>query len=185
MMFEVIGTRLAGVKLIEPRVFSDERGFFLETFNLRDVAASLDIDGVFVQDNHSCSVQNVLRGMHYQTVRPQAKLIRVIEGGIFDAVVDLRRSSPTFGQWQAFELTAENHRQMYVPEGFAHGFLTLTPRAQVIYKTSDYWSPEHERSIAWNDPDVGIAWPLTGTAQPLLAKRDANAPRLRDADCFE
>lgn len=184
MIFDVVDTRFAAVKLIDPRVFRDDRGFFLETFNVRDVTAGLNIQGTFVQDNHSCSSHNVLRGMHYQIERPQAKLVRVVEGAIFDVVIDIRRNSPTFGQWQGFELSADNHRQVYVPEGFAHGFLTTTPRAQVIYKTSEYWSSEHERSIAWDDPDVGIIWPLAGR-QPLLAQRDADAPRLRDADCFE
>ena len=180
-------TRLAipDVVLIEPRVFGDERGFFMESFNQRAFNEATGTDHPFVQDNHSRSGQGVLRGLHYQIRQPQGKLVRVTSGAVFDVAVDLRKSSPTFGQWVGAELSADNHRQLWVPPGFAHGFLVLSNSADFLYKTTDYYAPEHERSLAWNDPDLAIAWPAVGAAAPTLSGKDAAAPSLALAETFD
>jgi len=165
-------TRLAGVFVLEPRVFGDERGFFFESFNQRafDDAVGTHVD--FVQDNHSKSSRNVLRGLHYQLPpKAQGKLVRVVQGEVFDVAVDLRKDSPTFGQWVGEILSAENKKQLWIPAGFAHGFLTLSDSAEFLYKTTDYYSPEHERCIRWDDPDIGVEWPLS--APPLVSGKDA------------
>lgn len=177
----LIDTAIPDVKLIEPKVFGDERGFFYESFNQR-VLAELGITGNFVQDNHSRSQRNVLRGLHYQIHQAQDKLVRVVLGEVFDVAVDLRRSSPTFGKWVGMYLSAQNKRMAWVPKGFAHGFLTLSDSAEFLYKTTDYYAPEHERSIIWNDASLGIKWPLT--AAPVLAKKDAAGVTFERADCF-
>jgi dTDP-4-dehydrorhamnose 3,5-epimerase len=175
-------TRLEGVLLVEPRVFGDARGFFYESWNKRQFSGLVGQDIDFVQDNHSRSARGVLRGMHYQVSQPQGKLVRVIAGEIFDAAVDLRRSSPTFGRWVGERLSAENRRMLWVPEGFAHGFVVLSESAEVLYKATDYYAPEHERSLLWNDPAIGIEWPLTEA--PLLKPKDAEGARLADAETF-
>lgn len=174
-------TNLPEVLVIEPKVFGDARGFFLESFNAKAFAAAIGRDVHFVQDNHSRSQKNVLRGLHYQLVKPQAKLVRCAVGEIFDVAVDVRRSSPRFGQWTGVHLSAENKKQLWVPEGFAHGFLVLGEVAEVLYKTNEYWHAEHERSIVWNDPQIGIEWPGD---DPLLSAKDAAAPSFRDAETF-
>ena len=168
---KVIPLALAEVMVIEPEVFADERGFFFESFNRRQLEAALDRTLDFVQDNHSRSERNVLRGLHYQICRPQAKLVRVVAGEIFDVVVDVRKSSATFGRWAGTVLSAQSNQHLWIPEGFAHGFLALSERAEVQYKTTDYWAPEHERAIAWDDPELGIAWPLSGAhgGKPVLS----------------
>ena len=183
MPYTVIPTAIPEVLILEPKVFGDARGFFLESFNARDFAQATGLNVDFVQDNHSKSAKGVLRGLHYQIQHAQGKLVRVVEGEVFDVAVDLRRSSPTFGRWVGERLSASNHRQLWVPPGFAHGFVVLSESAQFLYKTTDYWYPEHERSIVWNDPAIGIDWPTT--AQPLLAATDAAAPVLREAPVFE
>jgi dTDP-4-dehydrorhamnose 3,5-epimerase len=169
---KVTPTSIADVLIIEPRVFGDQRGFFLESFNQRQFNAATGTDFNFVQDNHSRSAKNVLRGLHYQVVQPQGKLVRVVRGAVFDVAVDIRPSSPTFGQWFGLELSEENHRQLWVPPGLAHGFLVLSDSAEFLYKTTDYYAPEQERCIVWNDPTLGIAWPLEG-GSPLLSGKDA------------
>ena len=174
-------TALPGVKLIEPRVFGDDRGFFLESWNAR-VFADAGIDAAFVQDNHSRSSRGVLRGLHYQIVEPQGKLVRVVSGAVFDVAVDIRRSSPHFGKWAGAELSAENKRMFWVPPGFAHGFITLSETADFLYKCTTLYAPAHERGIAWDDPAIGIDWPLDGT--PQLSAKDAAASRLTDAEVF-
>jgi dTDP-4-dehydrorhamnose 3,5-epimerase len=175
-------TALPEVVLIEPRVFGDTRGFFLESFNLREFRAATGVALDFVQDNHSLSQKNVLRGLHYQIRQPQGKLVRVVAGCVYDVAVDMRRSSPTFGRWVGMELSADNKRQLWIPPGFAHGFLVLSDQAEFLYKTTEYWFPEHERSLLWNDPQVGIQWPLSGG--PLLAKKDAEGTPLASAETF-
>lgn len=172
-------TRLAipDVVLIEPKVFGDARGFFFESFNQRAFNEATGTNHQFVQDNHSRSSRGVLRGLHYQIQQPQGKLVRVAQGAVFDVAVDIRRSSPTFGQWVGVELSAENHRQLWVPPGFAHGFLVLSESAEFLYKTTDYYAPQHERSIAWNDASLGIDWPDAG-GPPSLSAKDAVAPML-------
>ena len=179
-------TRLAipDVILLEPRVFGDDRGFFMETFNQRDFEAATGLRPDFVQDNHSRSQRGVLRGLHYQIRQPQGKLVRVVSGEIFDVAVDLRRRSPTFGRWLGCVLSADNKRQMWIPEGFAHGFLVLSESADVLYKATDYYAPAHERCLAWNDPSVGIEWPLEGI-QPLLSAKDQGGLPLTDCDTFD
>ena len=159
-------TSLPGVMILEPRVFGDSRGFFLESFNQREFRAATGVTADFVQDNHSLSQRGVLRGMHYQIRHAQGKLVRVVRGSVFDVAVDMRRSSPAFGKWLGLELSADNKRQLWIPPGFAHGFLVTSDSAEFLYKTTDYYHPEHERSLLWNDPDVGIDWPIDGT--PLL-----------------
>jgi dTDP-4-dehydrorhamnose 3,5-epimerase len=159
------------VLLLEPRVFGDTRGFFMESFNQRAFDAATGLNLQFVQDNHSRSTRGVLRGLHYQAVQPQGKLVRVVAGAVFDVAVDIRRGSPTFGKWVGHELSAENNRQLWVPPGLAHGFLVLSDTADFLYKTTDYYAPEHERCIAWNDPTLAIDWPLAGSA-PSLSDKD-------------
>jgi dTDP-4-dehydrorhamnose 3,5-epimerase len=177
---KVISTRIPDVLLLEPRVFGDARGFFLESFNQTAFSAATGLDVTFVQDNHSRSSRGVLRGLHYQLQQPQGKLVRVVRGAVFDVAVDIRRGSPTFGQWAGAELSEDNHRQMWVPPGLAHGFLVLSESADFLYKTTDYYAPQHERAIAWNDPDIGIEWPLSDP--PLLSGKDLQAKLLRDAE---
>lgn len=171
------------VLLIEPRVFADSRGFFLESYNQRNFEASMGREIPFVQDNHSRSQQGVLRGLHYQITQPQGKLIRVIAGEIFDVAVDLRRSSPTFGHWAGAILSAENKRQIWIPEGFAHGFLVLSDVAECLYKTTDYYAPDAERSIAWDDATLKIDWPIDGA--PILSDKDRCGVAFTDAEVFE
>jgi len=185
---QIIPTALPQVLVIEPKVHGDARGFFMESFNARDFAAATGLAEVcFVQDNHSRSARGVLRGLHYQIRQPQGKLVRVVRGAVFDVAVDARRSSPTFGRWAGVELSADNHRQMWVPPGFAHGFLVLSESADFLYKTTDYYAPAHERTVRWDDPALGIAWPLAahGIAAPLLSAKDAAAPLLAGAECFD
>lgn len=175
-------TAIAEVLLIEPKVFGDDRGFFFESFNARAFQAATGLDVNFVQDNHSRSAKGVLRGLHYQIKQPQGKLVRVVQGEVFDVAVDLRRSSSTFGKWVGEHLSAENKRQLWIPAGFAHGFVVLSDTAEFLYKTTDYYAPEHERCVFWNDPDLGIDWPISG--QPLLAVKDAAGRPLSEADVF-
>jgi dTDP-4-dehydrorhamnose 3,5-epimerase len=179
----IIQTDIPEVLIIEPKVFGDERGFFFESYNERQWEEKTGLKTRFVQDNHSRSAKGVLRGLHYQIGQPQGKLVRCVAGEVFDVAVDLRRSSPTFGKWMGARLSAENKLQMWVPEGFAHGFLVLSEAAEFLYKTTDYYAPEHERSILWNDPELGIEWPLAG--EPVLSARDADAPAFRDAEYFK
>ena len=178
----VIPTAIPDVLIIEPKVFSDERGFFFESFNRRQFAELIGRNVDFVQDNHSRSVENVLRGLHYQIHQPQGKLVCVMQGAVFDVAVDIRRSSPTFGQHVGVELSAENKRLLWVPEGFAHGFVVLSDTAEFLYKTTDYWAPEFERSLAWNDPAIGIQWPIQG--EPSLSVKDQQALPLAEAEHF-
>lgn len=177
-------TALPEVLVLEPKVFGDARGFFFESYNRKTFAADTGLDVEFVQDNHSRSARGVLRGIHYQLVRPQGKLVRVAAGSVWDVAVDLRKSSPRFGRWVGVELSADNHRQLWVPPGFGHAFVGLSDTADFLYKTTDYWYPEHERSVVWNDTDLAIAWPLSGIA-PQLAGKDAQAPRLADAEVYD
>jgi dTDP-4-dehydrorhamnose 3,5-epimerase len=183
MPYTVIPTDLPEVLLLEPRVFGDERGFFYESFNRRDFAAVTGCDVDFVQDNHSQSAAGVLRGLHYQIRHPQGKLVRVARGQVFDVAVDLRRSSPNFGRHVGVELSAENRRQLWIPPGFAHGFLVLSEHAEFLYKTTDYWYPEHERSLRWDDPALAIVWP--SKQAPSLSEKDRMAPYLAQVECFE
>jgi dTDP-4-dehydrorhamnose 3,5-epimerase len=177
---KVTSTSIADVKLIEPRVFGDDRGFFFESWNRRALADA-GIDAAFVQDNHSRSRHGVLRGLHYQIEHAQGKLVRVVVGAVFDVAVDLRRSSPTFGRHVAVELSADDKRMLWVPPGFAHGFVVVSDAAEFLYKTTDYWFPEHERTLLWNDPALDIDWPV-GT--PQLAARDARGTPLADAELY-
>ncbi|WP_283192607.1 dTDP-4-dehydrorhamnose 3,5-epimerase [Rhizobium sp. AN80A] len=170
------------VLLIEPTVYGDERGFFFESFNQARFNEAVGAEVSFVQDNHSKSAKGVLRGLHYQISQAQGKLVRVVEGEVFDVSVDLRRSSPTFGQWVGEILSVDNKRQLYIPPGFAHGFVVLSETAQFLYKTTDFYSPQHERAIIWNDPTVNVAWPIE--AAPTLSSKDAQAPLMKDADLF-
>ena len=173
---------IADVVLIEPKVFGDERGFFYESFNQRAFNEAIGREVTFVQDNHSRSARNVLRGLHYQIQHPQGKLVRVTHGVVYDVAVDLRRSSPTFGQYVGVELSAENKRMFWIPEGFAHGFVVLSESAEFLYKTTDFWYPEYERSLAWNDPTVNIAWPFEG--EPALSAKDQVGKWLAEAETF-
>lgn len=175
-------TEIPDVLIVEPKVFRDDRGFFFESFNERRFMELTGISLHFVQDNHSRSTCNVLRGLHYQIRQPQGKLVRVISGEVFDVAVDLRRSSPTFGRWVGVTLSAKNMRQLWIPEGFAHGFVVTSESAEVLYKTTDYWAQEYERSIRWDDPTIGICWPLQGT--PQLSSKDLAGIALRDAETF-
>ena len=183
MPYTAIPTDLPGVLILEPKVFGDARGFFYESFNAREFAEVTGLDSVFVQDNHSKSARGVLRGLHYQIQHPQGKLVRVIDGDVFDVAVDLRTSSPTFGKSVGVRLSAENNRQLWIPPGFAHGFVVLSETAQFLYKTTDYWYPAHERSLLWNDPELAIDWPID--FEPQLAAKDAAAKLLADAEVFE
>lgn len=180
----IIDTAIADLKIIEPKVFGDNRGFFFESFNARAFAEALAITPAFVQDNHSRSVRGVLRGLHYQVQSAQAKLVRAVAGEIFDVAVDLRKSSSTFGQHVAVRLSAENKRMLWVPVGFAHGFLTLSDVAEVLYKTTDYYAPQHERSLLWNDRALQIDWPIAESGAPQLKAADASGKPLADADLF-
>jgi dTDP-4-dehydrorhamnose 3,5-epimerase len=173
---------VADVLLLEPKISGDARGFFLESFNQKTFHAATGLDPVFVQDNHSRSARNILRGLHYQICQPQGKLVRVARGAVFDVAVDLRKSAPTFGQWVGAELSEDNHHQLWIPPGFAHGFLVLSETADFLYKTTDYYAPEHERGIAWNDPDLAIRWPIDGP--PVLSDKDSHAPPLAAAEVF-
>jgi dTDP-4-dehydrorhamnose 3,5-epimerase len=177
-----IETALPEVVLLEPKVFGDARGFFYESWN-KKMLADVGLDLEFVQDNHSRSSRGVLRGLHYQIQQPQGKLVRAVVGEVFDVAVDMRRSSPNFGKWVGFVLSAENKRMAWIPPGFAHGFLVLSDFAEFLYKTTEYYAPAHERSLLWNDPTVGIEWPLDGLA-PQLAAKDLAGKLLQDADCF-
>jgi dTDP-4-dehydrorhamnose 3,5-epimerase len=177
----IIETPLPGVLLIEPQLFGDERGFFMESWNRR-AFASRGLDLEFVQDNHSRSARGVLRGLHYQVHEPQGKLVRVVSGAVFDVAVDLRRSSPNFGRWVGYELSADNKRMLWVPPGFGHGFLVLSETADFLYKTTAYYAPQWDRGVRWNDPDIGIDWPLDGA--PTLSAKDEAAPWLRDAEVY-
>ncbi len=179
----VIETGIAGLLVLEPKVFGDARGFFMESFNARTFAELTGVKADFVQDNHSRSGRGVLRGLHYQVQQPQGKLVRVAQGRVFDVAVDLRRSSPTFGKWYGVELSGENHRQFWVPAGFAHGFYVLSDSADFLYKTTDYYAPQHERSLAWNDATVGVQWPLEG--EPQLSAKDLAGKPLGECEVFE
>ena len=173
-------TRIPDVLLIEPKIFGDDRGFFFESFNRRAFHEATGINVDFVQDNHSKSARNVLRGLHYQLAQPQGKLVRVTQGEVFDVAVDIRKGSPTYGQWVGEILSAENKKQLWIPAGLAHGFVVLSETAEFLYKTTDYYAPQHERCIAWNDPDLAIAWPIEG--QPLLSPKDAAGAAFREAE---
>lgn len=179
---KAIQTAIPGLMIIEPKVFGDDRGFFFESFNRRNFAELTGRDVDFVQDNHSRSAKNVLRGLHYQIQHPQAKLVRVVQGAVLDVAVDIRKSSPTFGQHVALELTAENKRMFWIPEGFAHGFVVLSDTAEFLYKTTDYWYPEHERCIRWNDQELAISWQIE--AEPLVSAKDAQGKSLVEAELF-
>ena len=171
---KVVRTAIPEVLVLESKVYGDARGFFLERFNKRAFLDATGIDVEFVQDNHSRSVRNVLRGLHYQIRQPQGKLVWVVVGAIYDVAVDLRRSSQTFGKWAGFELSAQSGQMAWIPPGFAHGFLVTTDAAEVLYNTTDYYAPEYERTLLWNDPDLGITWPLAAEVEPLLAEKDRN-----------
>ena len=173
-------TRIPDVLLIEPKVFGDDRGFFFESFNRRAFHEATGLDVDFVQDNHSKSARNVLRGLHYQLAQPQGKLVRVTQGEVFDVAVDIRHGSPTYGQWAGEILSAENKKQLWIPAGLAHGFVVLSETAEFLYKTTEYYAPQDERCIAWNDPDLAIAWPIEG--QPLLSAKDATGAAFREAE---
>lgn len=175
-------TSIPGLLVIEPTVFGDDRGFFYESFNARRFQELTGVTAEFVQDNHSRSAKNVLRGLHYQISQPQGKLVRVTSGTVFDVAVDLRKSSPTFGKWEGIELSAENKRQFWIPPGFAHGFVVTSENAEFLYKTTDYWAPQYERALLWNDPALGIVWPLDG--EPLLSGKDQQGLLLADAEVF-
>jgi dTDP-4-dehydrorhamnose 3,5-epimerase len=180
----VVETALEGVLILEPKVFGDERGFFLERYNRKGFKKATGFDPEFVQDNHSRSMRNVLRGLHYQIRQPQGKLVWAVVGEIFDVAVDLRRSSPSFGQSVSFALSAESRRMAWIPPGFAHGFLVLSEFAEVLYKATDYYAPEHERTLLWNDPALRIEWPLTTGVDPILAPKDRNGQALATAEVF-
>ncbi len=180
---KITPTAIPEVLVLEPQVYGDERGFFFESFNQRRFEELTGQRGHFVQDNHSRSARNVLRGLHYQINQPQGKLVRVTAGAIFDVVVDLRAASPFFGRWVGVELSAENRRQIWVPAGFAHGFVVTSETAECQYKTTDYWAPEHERSILWSDPALAIDWPITGA--PIVSAKDSAGVLLADAEVFQ
>lgn len=183
MRMKIVTTPIADLLILEPTVFGDDRGFFYESFNQRRFAELTGVQAPFVQDNHSKSAKNVLRGLHYQIQQAQGKLVRVVAGEVFDVAVDIRRSSPTFGQWFGLILSAANKRQLWIPPGFAHGFVVTSDSAEFLYKTTDYWAPEFERSILWSDPALNIDWPLNGAA-PLLAAKDQAGKLLADAEVF-
>jgi dTDP-4-dehydrorhamnose 3,5-epimerase len=181
-MLKKIPTSLPGVFILEPRVFGDERGFFFESYN-QQTMADVGITERFVQDNHSCSSRNVLRGLHYQAKHPQGKLVRVADGEILDVAVDMRRSAQTFGRWEAVRLSGENKRMLWIPAGFAHGFRVISEKAHVLYKATDLYAPEHERTLAWNDPDVNINWELDG--EPIVSAKDHRGVSFRDAESYD
>lgn len=180
---KVVQTAIPDVLILEPKVFGDDRGFFFESYNKRTLKEAAGIDLEFVQDNHSRSERGVLRGLHYQIRQPQDKLVRVVAGEVFDVAVDIRRNSPTFGQWVGMTLSAENKRMAWVPKGFAHGFVVVSEYAEFLYKTTDYWAPDFERCILWSDPDLTIAWPLTGP--PQLSGKDQKGVLFKDAEVYE
>lgn len=180
----VIETAIPDVKIIEPRVFGDDRGFFFESYNERAFNEAVGREVRFVQDNHSLSAKGVLRGLHYQIRQPQGKLVRVVSGEVFDVAVDLRKDSPTCGRWVGVTLSAENKRQLWLPEGFAHGFLVTSETAEFLYKTTDFYAPEHERCIAWNDPALAIEWPLQSGEAPAVSAKDAEGASFNDAELF-
>jgi dTDP-4-dehydrorhamnose 3,5-epimerase len=177
----IVKTAIPDVLIIEPTVFEDERGFFFESFNENKFRSVVGVDYQFVQDNHSRSRKNVLRGLHYQISQAQGKLVRVVQGEVFDVVVDLRKSSAHYGKWLGVNLSAENRKQLWIPPGFAHGFLTLSDYAEFLYKTTDYWAPEYERTIQWNDPEIGIEWP---SLTPILSTKDLAGVHLSKAEVF-
>ena len=179
---KVIPTEIPDVLIIEPQVYGDDRGFFLESFNQKDFREKTGVNTTFVQDNHSMSLKNVLRGLHYQIPNPQGKLVRVVSGSVFDVAVDARKSSPTFGQWVGCILSAENKRIFWVPEGFAHGFLVLSDRAEFLYKTTNYYYPKYEKTISWNDADLGIDWPLE--TPPILSPKDQAGQPFKSVEVF-
>ncbi|MFM7277193.1 MAG: dTDP-4-dehydrorhamnose 3,5-epimerase [Microcystis aeruginosa] len=179
---KVIPTEIPDVLIIEPQVYGDDRGFFLESFNQKDFREKTGVNTTFVQDNHSMSLKNVLRGLHYQIPNPQGKLVRVVNGSVFDVAVDARQSSPTFGQWVGCVLSAENKRIFWVPEGFAHGFLVLSERAEFLYKTTNYYYPQYEKTILWNDADLGIDWPLE--IPPILSPKDQAGQPFKSVEVF-
>lgn len=183
MTYTVFKTELPGVLILEPEVLGDNRGFIFESFNQREFLKATGLNVNFVQDNHSKSSKGVLRGLHYQIQHPQGKLVRITQGAVFDVAVDLRRSSPNFGKWLGVELSAENKRQVWIPPGFAHGFIVTSESAEFLYKTTDYWLPEYERSLLWSDTTVGVRWPIDG--DPILAAKDAAGKALEEADVFE
>lgn len=178
----VIQTDIPEVLLIEPQVFGDNRGFFYESYNEMAFAEKANVPLHFVQDNHSRSAKNVLRGLHYQIQQPQGKLVRVVVGAVFDVAVDIRKGSPSFGKWVGYLLSAENKQQLWIPPGFAHGFLVVSEAAEVLYKATDYYAPQHERCILWDDPDLAIAWPLSDT--PVLSGKDQAGKPFKEADLF-
>jgi dTDP-4-dehydrorhamnose 3,5-epimerase len=180
---QFIKTKIPDVVIFEPKVFGDDRGFFYESFNAKAFLEATGCDVQFVQDNHSKSAKNVLRGLHYQIQQPQGKLLRVAIGEVYDVAVDLRRSSDYFGQWVGVNLSAENRRQLWVPPGFAHGFLVMSENAEFLYKTTDYYAPAYERSLLWNDPELGIEWPIG--EEPILSGKDQAGTRFKEADVFE
>jgi dTDP-4-dehydrorhamnose 3,5-epimerase len=182
MPYTVTRTALPEVLILEPKVFGDERGFFFESFNARDFALATGLECSFVQDNHSKSTQGVLRGLHYQLQQPQGKLVRVTRGEVFDVAVDLRKSSPNFGRWVGEFLSANNKRQVWIPEGFAHGFVVMSDAAELIYKTTTYYAPDYERCVAWNDSSIGVTWPYLG--QLTLSMKDQNGSSLQQSECF-
>ncbi len=179
---KVTATAIPDVLVLEPKVFGDARGFFFESFNQKVFQETTGLHVDFVQDNHSRSTKSTLRGLHYQVQQPQGKLVRVVRGAVFDVAVDIRKASPTFGKWVGTELSEDNHRQFWIPPGFAHGFMVLSESADFLYKTTDYYAPQHERCIAWNDTDIGIEWPTA--LRPLLSAKDQAGKRLVDADVF-
>ena len=179
---KVIPTNIADVIILEPKIFGDSRGFFFESFNQQAFNKATGLDVKFVQDNHSRSAKGVLRGLHYQIQQPQGKLVRVTQGAVFDVAVDIRKSSATFGQWEGVELTADNYRQLWVPAGFAHGFVVLSESADFLYKTTDYYAPEFERCIAWNEPSIGVDWQCGG--EPQLSEKDQHGASLKNAELF-
>ncbi|MBD2353372.1 dTDP-4-dehydrorhamnose 3,5-epimerase [Tolypothrix sp. FACHB-123] len=179
---QVKQTEITDLLVIEPQVFGDERGYFYESYNEKTWREKTGITEHFVQDNHSRSANNILRGLHYQIQQPQGKLVRVVVGEVFDVAVDLRKSSPTFGQWMGTHLSAENKRQLWIPVGFAHGFLVLSEYAEFLYKTTNYYAPQHERTLLWNDPDLAIAWPIK--TEPILSAKDKAGTRLQDAEVY-
>lgn len=182
MPFTVIKTELPEVLILEPKLFGDDRGFFFESYNKREFEQATGLQVNFVQDNHSRSEKGVLRGLHYQIKHPQGKLVRVTEGSVYDVAVDIRRYSPNFGKWVGTEISASNKRQIWIPAGFAHGFVVVSEYAEFLYKTTDYWHPEHERCLLWNDPELNIQWPID--FEPKLAEKDTKGQLLSDAEVF-
>jgi dTDP-4-dehydrorhamnose 3,5-epimerase len=182
-MMQMIPTAISGVLILKPKVFGDERGFFFESFNEKIFGELTGIHIRFVQDNHSLSGKNILRGLHYQIQQPQGKLVRVVRGEVFDVAVDLRKHSPTFRQWVGVRLSSEDKQQLWIPAGFAHGFVTLSDYAEILYKTTDYYAPEHERCIRWDDPELNISWPID--SKPILSEKDKQGVLLQDAEVFE